>query len=238
MVHYEGRIEAELKIAKTNLATAIDSGDSTKQADAQAEVAKLASEKQTIDNWKATHPEGAAPEPKKEEPKPQPQAQPQQVSQEFGAWMKENDWFVPNTASFDLDMHQEAVLYGRKLERVYQRDGREDEIGTPQYWDDITQHMRGEFPDNFEEEQEQPKQKTPFKAKPMSGGTPATRSSGATPLNGGGGNKISLSGDERRMAHTLASSGALLSENGKRLTPGEAEVAYARQKANLAKKGA
>jgi len=135
----------------------------------------------------------------------------------------ENDWFQPQSPEFDPEMHEEATLYARRIERRYRSEGRDDEIGGVDYFTEIDRHMRKEYPDAFSAVST-PSRRTP----------PMSRESNVAPVQRNSSNQqgkasktIRLSSDQRRMAHQLAQSGAIRNQKGGRMTDLEAEKYYA-----------
>jgi hypothetical protein len=250
LVQYGRAVSAEYEAAKRDFAEAQASGDPERIAEATGKLAAKASEREQWDNWKAANPHAfadkaaaqAQPQ-QKPAPQQQPQQKPAQQQAQAGAdldpvvagWIQANSWFNPEHADFDQEMHGEAVAEGRRLERRYRREGKEDQIGSPEYFGAIEDYMRREFPDAFEGDAPAApaKKAAPTKAAPVMSRGPGTVATVARSApNGGSGSptRIELSGEERKLAWNLAETGAM-TQNGKKITDRRiAEQVFARQK--------
>lgn len=226
MTHYEQRLHGQAQTIKQQLVDAHSIGDSEKIVELQGEFYKIQSDLNSIETWKAQQ-ELNAPQPKQAAAQPVQQDQaPAQPALEprTADWIQKNTWFQPNSADFDPEMHEEATIYARRIERRYRAEGREDEIGGVDYFTEIDRHMYQEFPDAFSE------RATPTKKVP-----PMSRDSNVAPVQRSGTpgqpakntRSIRLTADQRRMAHQLAQSGAIRKPNGGRMTEVEAEKYYA-----------
>lgn len=230
MTHYERNLLLQAADLKQKWQEATSLGDAEKQFDLQQQLIQVQGSLSEIDSWKSTQ---AVQQPTQPQQPVQQQAQPQkpQVTLEprTQSWIQQNEWFQPQSAAFDPEMHEEATIYARRIERRYRAEGREDEIGGVEYFSEIDRHMQQEFPDAFAE------RVTPKKAAPK-----MSRNSPVAPVSRTGqpgqaakpSKVVKLSPEERKMAHSLAASGAIKSKNGGRATPQEAERIYAIQKMN------
>jgi len=222
MTHYEQRIVGQADVIKRQLIDAHSIGDSEKIVELQGEYYKLQADLTNIQNWKAQQ-ELSPPQPKQAVEQPR---QPQQPTLEprTAEWVSKNTWFQPQSADFDQEMHEEATIYARRIERRYRAEGRENEIGGVDYFTEIDRHMQQEFPDAFSE-RSIPSKKVP----------PMSRDSNVAPVQRSGApgqpakntKSIRLTADQRRMAHQLAQSGAIRKPNGGRMNEVEAEKYYA-----------
>ena len=228
MTHYEKRIHGQADVIKQQLIDAHSIGDSEKIVELQQEFYKLQSDLNGIESWKAQQ-ELTPPEPKKAT-QPQPAAQPT-LEPRTADWIGKNTWFQPQSSDFDPEMHEEATIYARRIERRYRSEGREDEIGGLDYFTEIDRHMKGEFPDAFSE------RSVPSKRVP-----PMSRESNVAPVQRTGtpgqptkqSMVFRLTANQRQMSHQLAASGAIKNPDGSRMTEAQAEKAYAIQ---IAKQG-
>lgn len=230
MTHYEQRLHGQAQAIKQQLIDAHSIGDSERIVELQSEFYKLQTDINSIETWKAQQ-ELNAPQPKQAaQAAPQPeQRQPAQPSLEprTADWIQKNTWFQPNSPDFDPEMHEEATIYARRIERRYRSEGRENEIGGVDYFTEIDRHMYQEFPDAFSE------RATPTKKVP-----PMSRESNVAPVQRSAApgqpqknsKTIRLTVDERRMAHQLAESGAIRNPDGSRMTKAQAERYYGVQK--------
>jgi hypothetical protein len=175
-----------------------------------------------VENWEAEQKVSAP----RVQQQVQPRAQPQPTLEPRTAgWIQKNEWFQPQSPEFDPEMHEEATLYARRIERRYRSEGRDDEIGGVDYFTEIDRHMRKEYPDAFSTVS------TPSKRTP-----PMSRESNVAPVQRSAPNQqgknsatIRLTADQRRMAHQLAQSGAIRNPDGSRMTPAQGERYYAVQ---------
>lgn len=220
VIHYEARVKVETERAQERLQAAITKGDAAAQASASLDLAKWAGETTSINAWKSANPAPAAAPTQIPQAPQRPQTQQTEaappVTPELRAWISENPWFDVEHDDFDEDMHVEAVLFAQSLERKYKRLGRDSEIGSKKYFDEVMAHQRAEFPDHF------PK---PGRTPPMTGSSavaaPAPASGGAAPVAAAG-TKIVLTGDEAKMAAMLP----LQHPDGRDFTVREKQIAY------------
>ena len=96
-------------------------------------------------------------------------------------WLAENPWFdsTPGNPDFDPEMAQEAMQLSSIFDRELRRSRRSDVIGTPDYFDAISEAVRDKFgltEDNeYEETYEEPSYQAPA---PRQNIAPVSRSSG------------------------------------------------------------
>jgi hypothetical protein len=220
MTHYKNNLINEAGSVKQRLMDAHSMGDSEQIVELQSVYYKLQNDLAGVENWEAEQ-KVSTPEVQKQA---QPKAEPQTTLEPRTAgWIQKNDWFQPQSPEFDPEMHEEATLYARRIERRYRSEGRDDEIGGVDYFTEIDRHMRKEYPDAFSSVS------TPSKRTP-----PMSRESNVAPVQRSAPNQqgkmaktIRLSSDQRRMAHQLAQSGAIRNQKGGRMTDLEAEKYYA-----------
>jgi hypothetical protein len=225
MTHYEQRLKREESFIKAQLQDAIAVGDTDQQIELQNQLFQVKNDLSGVDTWRKQAEAEAAAAAAKPAPEPKQQNQQQQVSLEpnTAAWIQRNTWFQPKSADFDPEMHEEATLFAKKVERRLRAEGREDEIGSKDYFRQIDAHIREEFPDAFDDPK--PVKKAPPPMRRESNVAAVTRS--APEAQGGKSRTIRLSADERRMAHNMADSGAYRKPNGQRMTHAEAEKYHA-----------
>lgn len=226
MTHYENNLKTQAKAIKGQLQEAISMGETEKQIDLQTQLMQVQQDLSGVESWKRE--QEAVANQQQRPAQQQQQAQPREavptLQPTTAEWIQRNTWFQPQSPDFDPEMHEEATLYARRIERRYKSEGREDEIGSVQYFTEIERHLQSEFPDAFETAPA-PKKAAP----PMSRNTPVTPVSRAAPEGQSPKNSktIRLTADQRRMAHQLAESGAIKKPAGGRMTPAEAERYYA-----------
>lgn len=226
MTHYEQRLKGDANVLRTQLQEAITMGDTEKQIDLQTRLLQVQQDLSGVDAWRK---EAEANLIQLQERQAQPQAEPkqQQITLEPRTkdWIEKNTWFQPQSPDFDPELHEEATIYARRIERRYKAEGRTDEIGSASYFKEIDRHMREEFPDVFQG-QPTPKKAAP-KMKRDNTVAPVARSGGgeAAPVKRTA--KVSLSPAERQFARNMAASGAYRKPNGQRMTDAEAERYHA-----------
>jgi hypothetical protein len=220
MTHYKNNIINEANSVKQQLVDAHSMGDSEQIIELQSVYYKLQNDLAGVENWEAEQKVSAPAVQKEARPAAQPQTT---LEPRTAGWIQKNEWFQPQSPEFDPEMHEEATLYARRIERRYRSEGRDDEIGGVDYFTEIDRHMRKEYPDAFSVVS------TPSKRTP-----PMSRESNVAPVQRNAPNQqgkitksIRLSADQRRMAHQLAQSGAIRSPKGGRMTDLEAEKYYA-----------
>jgi hypothetical protein len=224
MTHYEQRLKRDADYVKAQLQDAISIGDTEQQVDLQSRLFQLQSELSGVDGWKqqaAAQQQAAAAQPVQE----QPQNEQRQVSLEprTAQWIQRNTWFQPQSPEFDAEMHEEATLYAKRIERRLRADGREDEIGSADYFKQIDQHIRTEFADAFDDVKPVRKAAPPMRRD----GNVAAVSRSAPDGSSVRSKVVRLTGDQRRIAHNMADSGAYKKPNGQRMTHAEAEKYHA-----------
>lgn len=225
MTHYEQRLRMSADTVKAQLQDAISIGDSEQQVELQSKLYQLQSELAGVDGWKqqqAAVQQQAAAQPAQEAPK---QNEQRQVSLEprTAQWIQRNTWFQPQSPEFDPEMHEEATLYAKKVERRLRADGREDEIGSADYFKQIDQHIRTEFADAFDDVKPVKKAAPPMRRDGNVAAVSRTAPDGSSVKS----RVVRLTGDQRRIAHNMADSGAYKKPNGQRMTHAEAEKYHA-----------
>jgi hypothetical protein len=145
----EGALKAELAAAKREYVDAKTLGDYSAEAEATTKIAKLTADISAVEAYRAQ-----APQPRQQQQAEQPRPQaPQQawVAPDVAAWIAANSWFVPNSPDYDEELAAEAQYFARKMEIRLRREGKADQIGSREYFTIIDEHLRGEFPDAFED---------------------------------------------------------------------------------------
>jgi hypothetical protein len=222
MTHYKNNLINEASAVKQKLVDAHSMGDSEQIIELQSVYYKLQNDLVGVENWEAEQKVSAP----RVQQQVQPRAQPQPTLEPRTAgWIQKNEWFQPQSPEFDPEMHEEATLYARRIERRYRSEGRDDEIGGVDYFTEIDRHMRKEYPDAFSTVS------TPSKRTP-----PMSRESNVAPVQRSAPNQqgknsttIRLTADQRRMAHQLAESGAIRNPDGSRMNKIQGEKYYAVQ---------
>lgn len=224
MTHYRNNLSATALDLKQKLAEARSMMDNENIDDLQYQFTKTMNDLEAVSNWEREQ-QNKGPRAAPEQRKAPEQAPQQQVSLDprTADWVRKNGWFQPQSADFDQEMHEEATLYARRVERRYNGEDRGDEIGGVDYFTEIDRHMRREFPDAF------PAQSTLSKRTP-----PMSRDSNVAPVQlsaPGQSTKtskmVTLSQQQRQFARSMGQSGAYTHPNGSRMTDAEAEKYYA-----------
>jgi hypothetical protein len=224
MTHYEQRLRGDANVVLGQIEEAISMGDARKQAELQSQFNQLQNDLSGIDAWRKDA-EAKMAEAQQAPAQPKPQQQ-RQVTLEPRTrdWIEKNSWFQPQSSEFDAEMHEEATMFARRLERRFKADGRADEIGSSSYFKEIDKHMRAEFADAIPD-RSAPKKATP-KMKRENTVAPVARSGGSdSPTKRTA--KIVMSAADRQFARNMAASGAYKKPNGQRMTDAEAERYHA-----------
>ncbi len=182
------RRDADIRSNKGEFVTAREANDAGKEADVNAAIARLTSEKSQIEGWAPTaHPIPDIPE------FTAPQQVPNEPNPETLAWAEANDWFIEPENS---DMRAFAVAMESSL---VQRGHKE---GTKACYDALDAELRKAFPDRFDpaEKPSAPPPAAPARkaASPVIG-APRTNGNGTRPSNG----KMTLTASEVAVAKAL-----------------------------------
>lgn len=253
MENYAQRVTSEAAAAKESYKTALQSGDAEQIAEAAAKLSKVSAAEADVDAWRAQ----PAPQQQQPTPPPRPQTQPQQQPppppQEVLDFLADNRWFdvyernedgtfqlgrdgkpIANP-EFDEDMHDAAMILNKKIEReIRQGVLPRDYQTTPEYFQRIAADMAKQFPDAFgEPEPAAPARRTPPMAPSRQPVAPATRTSMPSAPRPGG-NKVTLSGEERQFVDSMVANGAMRyprghKEAGKPMQSKDAYLEYAKQ---------
>lgn len=140
----ENYLTSQKERVKTYLTNAIEEGDPSKIAEANdllsqynAEILLLGKQKQSFQT--ETPQKNSYQQPSYEEPLETPY---QEAGKE---WMDKNSWANPKSSHFDQELYQEADNYSLKLARKYKLEGRGDEIGTEDFFDEITDYIKNSY---------------------------------------------------------------------------------------------
>jgi len=202
----ENLLTSQKERIKQYLTDALEEGDSTKIAEAHDLLSQYNAELRLINSRK-----NATPEPEKQYTPPQ---QPQyydsdEADYEIGIeWLENNPWANKHSKDFDQDLHEEADNYSIFLTKKYTLAGRKSEIGSAQFFSDISKYMKSSYEieqgDQTESAQKpQPKGRMQMKTETTNKVAPVTRqsSSGETPRKG---NDIVLTEDQKATARSLS----------------------------------
>jgi hypothetical protein len=223
MTHYEQRLRGDANVVLGQIEEAVSMGDGRKQAELQAQFNQLQNDLSGIDAWRKDA-EAKIAEAQKAPVQTKPQQPQVTLEPRTRDWIEKNSWFQPQSSDFDAEMHEEATMFARRLERRFKADGRADEIGSSSYFKEIDKHMRAEFADAIPD-RSAPKKATP-KMKRENTVAPVARSGGSdSPTKRTA--KIVMSAADRQFARNMAASGAYKKPNGQRMTDAEAERYHA-----------
>jgi hypothetical protein len=222
MTHYRNNLSVTAMDLKQKLAEARSMMDNERIDDLQYQFNKTMNDLEAVTNWEREQQNKAA---RPAQPAASAAPQQQQISLEprTASWIQKNSWFQPKSEDFDPEMHEEATLYARRVERRFRSEGRDDEIGSVDYFTEIDRHMRREFPDAFST-QSAPSKKAPQMSRD-SNVAPVQRTAPGQPAKSS--KTVRLTADQRRMAHQMAQSGAFRKQGGGRMSDLEAEKYYA-----------
>ena len=194
IVQMESALKAEMSAAKRKLIDAKTVGDYGAEADATAEISKLAADLSAVESYRAT--------PRKAEQRQEPQRQTQKVAPDTQAWISANPWFTPGSRDHDEELAAEAQHYARKLEIKMNREGRAADIGNADYFAEIDAHMAKEFPDFFGEAPK-PQRRQPPAMKANNDVAPVARQ-GSSIQPTVKKNIVKLSAQERQLAEAIS----------------------------------
>jgi hypothetical protein len=95
-------------------------------------------------------------------------------------WINENSWFDRESPYYDPEMAEEAMSISSGLDRELKRSRRADLIGTPDYFDTISDAVREKFNIQEEEDEEREEQYAePPREQQRQHVAPVSRSSGS-----------------------------------------------------------
>jgi len=209
IVQMESALKAEMQAAKRKLIDAKTVGDYGAEADATAEISKLAADLSAVESYRAT--------PKKAEQR-QEQRQTPNIAPDTKAWISANPWFTPGSRDHDEELAAEAQHYARKLEIKMNREGRAADIGNADYFAEIDAHMAKEFPDFFGEAPALKRRQPPAMKANNDVAPVARQASSIQPTVKK--NIVKLSAQERQLAEAISPN----------LPPQQAWAAFARNK--------
>lgn len=199
----ENLITSQKERIKKYLADALEEGDSEKIADAHDLLSQYNAELRLINSRKNS------PQTEQQYAPPPPQQpyyiEQDQVDHEIGAeWLDNNPWANPHSPDFDPELHQEADNYSIKLAKKYTLSGKKSEIGSAEFFDEISNYMQScyEIEPSSQIEKPQSKGRIQMKTETSSRVAPVTRN-----INAGESTTrkadIVLTPEQREMAHTL-----------------------------------
>lgn len=190
----ETALKSELAFARRELVEAKALGDYEKEAEITAKMAELSATMAQVKMYRETNPPREA---KQAAPVPsQPVVDPRTAS-----WINENSWFNPQSNEYDPEMAVDAQAYARKLEIRLQREGRQNEIGSEEYFSVINDYVREQYPDAFDDVPAPPKKRMPTMAAGRDVAPVARQTAPVQPAPKK--NSVRLSSDQRDMAERM-----------------------------------
>lgn len=157
----ESMIASSIMHARQLKAKAIEDGDIEAQVNADEALAVAIADKRQLDAVKVHQKlmeEDRQYQEQLEKQRPQNQRTSEyedevEATPEAVEWVATNPWFNESSEDYDPDLHQKAFAYAQYLDRDYLRKGKEDSIGTYEYFDDLnrymSRHLQPVVPKNF-----------------------------------------------------------------------------------------
>lgn len=219
-------ISSEITNIEKAHAEALAEGDYETATKAASLLAQYSARKETLTQQR-NHLEAA-----RQNVNPQPQFQESETSpqsEEFEIngteWKKNNPWADDKSVNYDHEMLQEAENHVMWLMKQYKRQGRGDEIGSPDFFNEITHHIDEVY--GFSSSPAKPTNKLVMKGNTAPGVAPVSR--GATVSNTTKSRQeVNLTPEQIAFAHSMSGK---VSFNGVRVTDkAKLEAIY---KANL-----
>lgn len=140
----ENYLTAQKERVKKYLTDAIEEGDPSKIAEANdllsqynTEILLLGKQKQSFQT--EVPQQKSYEQPYYEEPAEIPY---EEAGKE---WMDKNSWANPKSPHFDKEMYDEADNYSIRLARKYKLEGRGDEVGTEDFFNEITDYIKDSY---------------------------------------------------------------------------------------------
>jgi hypothetical protein len=128
-------------------------------------------------------------------------------------WIKNNSWADSNSDNYDEEMLEVAENHVNSLIKQYKFEGRANEIGQPDFFNQITDHVKEEFGISKPSTPALQKERLFSSPKGASGVAPVNRT-GTTPNIKRSSQEISLTSEQIKIAHSMSG----LKFNGQRIT--------------------
>jgi hypothetical protein len=143
----ENYLTAQKERVKKYLADAIEEGDPSKIAEANDLLSQYSAEILINKQKQSFQPElprqNSYQQPYYEE---LPEIPYQDVSPDVSKeWMEKNSWANQNSSDFDQEMYEEADDYSIVLMKKYERLGKKNQIGSPKFFDEITDYIESKY---------------------------------------------------------------------------------------------
>jgi hypothetical protein len=204
IVQREKLLLSEKERVKNYLNNVTEEGDVAKQVEAQDLLSQYNASLELLKN-------GYNPDPsdQKQYQAPQPKYQESQYEIDDVAqdWLDNNPWANPHSNEFDQSLHEEADNYSIKLAKKYTLSGRKNEIGSSDFFDEISDFMKKSYeisePESQSYSKQEPKGRIQMKTETTTKTAPVSRDS-----NMGQSHQkpkdIQLTAEERETARSLA----------------------------------
>lgn len=138
----ENYLTSQKERVKKYLTDALEEGDPAKIAEANDLLGQYNAQILLMNNQKQNVQEAPPPiytQPSYEEPIDSPY-------KESGIeWMDRNTWANQNSPHFDQEMYEAADNYSLRLARKYKLEGKAEEVGSPDFFDEITDYVKGYY---------------------------------------------------------------------------------------------
>lgn len=156
--HYEDAASQRLEMAKERKIRALESGDVQEQTDADVALMKATQEQQNLLNLKAREEVlrqdhyQAAPAARETDRGGNDRLAAQQ-DYELQRWVSQNQWFHPQSASYNPDMADAVQDFCEQFDHRIAQAGLQSQIGSPNYFNEVNKFVH----QNFSQPQQPPK---------------------------------------------------------------------------------
>lgn len=191
----ETALKSELAYARKELIEAKALGDYEKEAEATAKMAELSATMAQVRMYREANPAREERQAERAVPS-QPIVEPRTAS-----WINENSWFNPQSPDYDAEMAVDAQAYARKLEIRLTREGRQNEIGSAEYFAVIDDYVREQNPEVFEDAPPPQKKRMPSMSAGRDVAPVARQTAPVQPAPKK--NSVRLTADQRDMAERM-----------------------------------
>jgi hypothetical protein len=130
---YESNVSSRLERARAAQIAAIESGDAEAQANANLELAAAANEYHELNSWKRQYEQVKASQPQ-QEPDYYAPPPPEHNADILQDWMDDNDWFNPQSQSFDQELSTYINYCANEIDKGLIQQGHRDKIRNSDYF--------------------------------------------------------------------------------------------------------
>lgn len=195
---------------------AIEDGDSAEQAKLTAQLSEYQAELRIRE--RETHNVANA----QPDNRPQQQYQEEQYNipedhpyKDVGdEWVKKNTWADPKSKDFDKEMYEDADSYSHSLVKQYKLEGRGEEVGSPEFFEEITDYIKDSY-SLPTRPAPKPKQKEPMQMQNPGSNVASVNRPAANAETARKQNEIVLTKEEKQIAHTMR--GSIKDANGNKI---------------------